>query len=224
VPALTWTSDRTLRIAIGTDAGESTYQRVRAVHAALHASPPLPACINITPTYAAVTLAFDLRRLLRDAGGHAGIETLVADRVAIAAQHPAPPPRLVEIPVCYEDPGCGPDLHDLAALRNLTAADVIRLHSGAIYTVRFLGFSPGFAYLAGLPPALHTPRLPTPRVSVPAGSVGIAGEQTGIYPRSTPGGWRLIGRTSLPMFDASRAEPATLRIGDRVRFIAVPRP
>lgn len=223
-PTLTWTSDRALRIGLGTDASDETHERVRAAHAALGGPDTLPACINITPTYAAVTLAFDLHRLLREAGGHARTEALIKERLAAASRRPMPQPRLVEIPVCYADPACGPDLEELAALRGLTAADVIRLHTGATYTVRFLGFSPGFAYLAGLPPALHTPRLATPRVSVPAGSVGIAGEQTGVYPRSTPGGWRLIGRTGTSMFDPTRATPATLGIGDHVRFVAVERP
>jgi KipI family sensor histidine kinase inhibitor len=127
--------------------------------------------------------------------------------------------RLVEIPVRYggED---GPDLADVAAHCGLAVDEVVRRHGAAEYCVYFIGFQPGFAYLGGLDAALHTPRRAEPRVAVPAGSVGIGGAQTGIYPLATPGGWQLIGRTSLALFDP-RAEPPTLLApGDRVRFVA----
>ncbi|MDM0045299.1 5-oxoprolinase subunit PxpB [Variovorax dokdonensis] len=127
--------------------------------------------------------------------------------------------RQVEIPVAYggED---GPDLHDVARHTGLTAQEVVRRHSQAEYVVYFLGFLPGFAFMGGLPPELATPRRSEPRVAVPARSVGIGGEQTGIYPLQSPGGWQLIGRTRLELFDP-KADPATLlRPGDRVRFVA----
>ena len=124
----------------------------------------------------------------------------------------------IEIPVRYggED---GPDLDEVAALHDLRAIDVIELHAGAMYRVLFLGFAPGFAYLGGLPAPLVTPRKATPRARVPAGSVGIAGEQTGVYPLAMPGGWQLIGRTDAQLWDVTRASPALLRSGDRVRFV-----
>ena len=128
-----------------------------------------------------------------------------------------PPVRTVEIPVSYGGE-YGPDLNDVAALHGLSAHDVVRLHSEAVYTVYFLGFVPGFAYMGGLPEALATPRLPAPRKRVEAGSVGIGGGQTGVYPFPTPGGWRLIGRTPLPMFQAGRENMSLLEIGDQVRF------
>jgi KipI family sensor histidine kinase inhibitor len=121
-----------------------------------------------------------------------------------------------EIGVTYD----GDDLEEVARLHGISSDDVIRLHSSAIYRVGFVGFSPGFAYLIGLPRVLHTPRLGTPRTRVPAGAVGIGGEFTGVYPRATPGGWLLIGRTDLPMFDAHRDPPSLLAPGDRVRFVA----
>jgi inhibitor of KinA len=105
----------------------------------------------------------------------------------------------------------------------LAVEEVVRLHAGAIYRVCFLGFTAGFAYLGGMPEALHTPRLATPRRAVAAGSVGIAGRQTGIYPTQTPGGWRLIGRTPLRMFDARAEPPTRVQAGDRVRFLAIDR-
>ncbi len=110
----------------------------------------------------------------------------------------------------------GEDLAVVAALHELSPAELIELHAGAIYTVAFVGFSPGFAYLAGLPPLLQTPRRDSPRTRVPAGSVGIGGQWTGIYPSATPGGWRLIGHAAASLFDAERG--ALLRPGDRVRF------
>jgi KipI family sensor histidine kinase inhibitor len=103
----------------------------------------------------------------------------------------------------------------------MTIDQIVALHSGAEHVVRFLGFAPGFAYIAGLPTALVVPRLDSPRVRVPAGSVGIAADRTGIYPREGPGGWRLIGRTPLKMFDVEREPAALLRAGDRVRFVPI---
>lgn len=121
------------------------------------------------------------------------------------------------IPVCY-DPPCSPDLADVASLTGLPTDTVVQLHHAATYHVRYIGFSPGFPYLSGLPTALSVPRLDQPRVRVPAGSVAIAADQAGIYPQSTPGGWRLIGQTPLALFDPARAQPSLLRPGDKVRF------
>jgi len=113
----------------------------------------------------------------------------------------------------------GPDLESVAAHCGLSEEEVIARHAGAEYRVGFMGFSPGFGYLVGLPGELATPRLSSPRKRVAAGSVGIAGSQTGVYPQATPGGWRLIGRTSEVMFDAERERPSLLRVGDVVRFV-----
>jgi len=130
--------------------------------------------------------------------------------------------RTLEIPVCYGGE-FGPDLDDVARHAQLSADEVVRLHAGASYEVCFLGFTAGFAYLGGLPEELATPRLATPRRAVAIGSVGIAGRQTGIYPAATPGGWRLIGRTPLTMFDPRNEPPTRLLPGDRVRFVAIER-
>jgi len=128
------------------------------------------------------------------------------------------PQRQVEIPVHYGGE-YGPDLAAVAAHCGLSEQQVIHRHSAAQYTVFFLGFQPGFAYLGGLPAALATPRRAEPRLRVPAGSVGIGGEQTGIYPASSPGGWQLIGHTRLKLFDPTAAQPTLLQPGDRVRFV-----
>jgi KipI family sensor histidine kinase inhibitor len=113
----------------------------------------------------------------------------------------------------------GVDLPEVARLHGMTEADIVEVHAEGTYTVGFLGFMPGFGYLLGLPPALATPRLATPRTRVPAGSVAIGGEFTGIYPRATPGGWRIIGRTEVDLFDPRCDPPALFSPGDRVRFV-----
>jgi len=129
-----------------------------------------------------------------------------------------PESRNIDIPVLYGT-AAGPDLGEVARHAGLTEKQVVELHASVDYVVWFLGFQPGFPYLGGLPEQLATPRRDEPRLLVPAGSVGIGGAQTGIYPLATPGGWQLIGHTPLPLFDPHRDEPVLLRPGDTVRFI-----
>lgn len=127
--------------------------------------------------------------------------------------------RTIEVPVRYGGSD-GPDLKSVASQHGLSAQEVVGLHTAPLYSVYFLGFMPGFAYMGGLDPRLATPRLATPRVHLPAGSVGIAGDQAGVYPLSSPGGWQIIGRTGLTLWDALRNPPALLTPGDQVRFVA----
>ncbi|HCR1077054.1 TPA: 5-oxoprolinase subunit PxpB [Enterobacter cloacae] len=129
-----------------------------------------------------------------------------------------PESRTIEIPVVYGGTG-GPDLGVVAEHSGLTEKQVVELHASVDYVVWFLGFQPGFPYLGGLPSALHTPRRAEPRLSVPAGTVAIGGEQTGIYPLASPGGWQLIGHTSMPLFEPGQDSPVLLRPGDTLRFI-----
>jgi len=126
----------------------------------------------------------------------------------------------MEIPTCYGGE-FGPDLNELAGLHGMTPSQVVELHASVAYVVYFLGFVPGFAYLGGLSEALATPRLDSPRRNTPPGSVGIADNQTGVYPFDTPGGWRLIGRTPIAMFRRDRENKSFLAIGDRVRFTPI---
>src|SRR5262249_45597643 len=130
--------------------------------------------------------------------------------------------RSVEVPVCY-DPEFAPDLDDVSRRTGRATKEVIDLHSTAEYRVACIGFVPGFPFLAGLAKELATPRRDTPRKEIPPGSVGIGGAQTGIYPLRSPGGWNLIGRTPLKLFDPTNNPPALLRAGDRVRFRAITR-
>lgn len=146
-------------------------------------------------------------------------DTLIQRLPELAAMPATPPePHRHEIGVHYD----GEDLADLARDLGMTPEELVRRHAAPVYRVAFLGFAPGFPYLTGLDPALHTSRRGEPRVRVPAGSVAIAGEFTGIYPRATPGGWHLIGRTNAVLFDAARASPALLAPGDEVRFRVLP--
>ncbi|WP_144202279.1 5-oxoprolinase subunit PxpB [Shewanella sp. KCT] len=128
--------------------------------------------------------------------------------------------RTIEIPVSYGGDG-GPDLLSVAQFHHLSPEEVVKLHSQASYQVFFIGFQPGFAYLEGLSKRLHTPRLATPRLTIPAGSVGIGGEQTGIYPLASPGGWQIIGQTQQTLFNPTSDTPCLLKPGDKVRFTPV---
>ena len=139
-----------------------------------------------------------------------------AEETASAA--PGRESRVHDIEVAYGG-DAGPDLAELARMHGLDERGVVELHASIHYTVGFLGFSPGFAYLIGLPATLATPRLATPRTRVPAGSVAIGGEFTGIYPRATPGGWRILGRTGVWLFDPSADPPTRLLPGDRVKIV-----
>ncbi len=178
---------------------------------------PIAGVRNLHPAYRSLLIKFSAL-LLR----HEELEEILRGYLDRMDKVALPEPRLVEIPVCYGGE-FGPDLEEVAELRGITTAQAIELHASTQYIVYFLGFAPGFAYLGELPEALVTSRLATPRRSVSAGSVGIAGSQTGVYPISTPGGWRLLGRTPVAMFRPERAEMSLLSIGDRVRFVPISR-
>jgi inhibitor of KinA len=137
-----------------------------------------------------------------------------------SAMDAAKPSRLIRIPVCY-DLALAPDLVSLAAEHKLDTEEVVKLHTGKTYRVFMIGFLPGFAYMGSVDEKIATPRKINPRTLVPAGSVGIAGEQTGVYPFDSPGGWQLIGQTPIKMFSATKAEPCLLQPGDDVQFYAV---
>ncbi|MGC2672696.1 MAG: 5-oxoprolinase subunit PxpB [Candidatus Acidiferrum sp.] len=178
---------------------------------------PIAGVRNLHPAYCSLLIKFDALKLR-----HEELEEILRGYVVRMEKMVLPVPRLVEIPVCYGGE-YGPDLKDVAELHGITTERVIELHATTTYTTYFLGFAPGFAYLGQLPEALATPRLALPRKFVPIGSVGIAGRQTGVYPISTPGGWRLLGRTPLAMFRLEREEMSLLSIGDRVQFVPISR-
>jgi KipI family sensor histidine kinase inhibitor len=174
--------------------------------------------VDVVPAFATVTVYYDITHVGAFSAFEARIAAVATQSIDVKAR--SLPDRLVEIPVCYGGEH-GPDFEAVARRAAVSLDQLIEIHSGGEYRVHAIGFVPGFGYLGGLPAKLHTPRRPTPRAQVAAGSVGIGGEQTGVYPMVTPGGWNLIGRTPLKMFDPLRTEPALLRVGDRVRFHAI---
>lgn len=178
---------------------------------------PVAGVRNVHPAYCSLLVQFDALKWTHDK-----LEEKLSKYLARVDKVRLPESRQVEIPVCYGGE-LGPDLDEVAALHKTTPEQVIKLHASGSYLVFFLGFVPGFAYLGELPKELVTPRLATPRKKVPVGSVGIAGNQTGVYPFETPGGWRLLGRTPVSMFRTDRDGLSLLSIGDRVRFAPISR-
>jgi inhibitor of KinA len=209
-------SDQSLLIYFGQQITRKANERVRRLLRLLELE-PVAGARNLHPAYCSVLVKFDALRLR-----HEELERKLRKYLERLEEVALPEPRQVEIPVCYGGE-CGPDLNEVAALHGMTPEQVIELHASTTYLVYFLGFVPGFAYLGELPEALVTPRLPAPRKKVPAGSVGIAGNQTGVYPFETPGGWRLLGRTPLAMFRTDREGLSLLSLGDHVRFVSVSR-
>ena len=216
-PLLSPLGDRALLIRLGTTIDAATHRRVRAACARLDAQ-PVAGTVELVPAYASVAVHYDPESVPNGAGSpferfSSAVSAALVDLEDVAL----PEPRTIEIPVCYGG-AFGPDLDEVAQRHALGPDDVIGLHAAATYDVYMLGFAPGFAYLGGLPPEIATPRRDEPRTAVPAGSVGIGGSQTGIYPLVSPGGWQLIGRTPRRLFDVTRECPALLSAGDRVRF------
>jgi inhibitor of KinA len=207
-------SDQSLLVYFGQQITLDAHQRVRKLLCLLE-SEPVAGIRNLHPAYCSLLVNFDGLKL-----SHGELEEILRGYLDRLEAVRLPERRQLEIPTCYGGE-FGPDLIEIATLHGLTPAQAIELHASVTYVVYFLGFVPGFAYLGQLPDALATPRLATPRRSAPPGSVGIAGNQTGVYPFATPGGWRLIGRTPIAMFRPDRNNMSFLSIGDRVRFIPI---
>jgi KipI family sensor histidine kinase inhibitor len=207
-------SDQSLLIYLGEEISLQVHERVRRLLLLLETE-PVAGVRNLHPAYCSLLVTFDALKITHDE-----LERILRGYVERTEDASLPEPRQLEIPACYGGE-FGPDLEEVAALHEMAPVRVIELHASVTYVVYFLGFVPGFAYLGELPHELATPRLAAPRRSVPAGSVAIAGNQTGVYPFATPGGWRLIGRTPIAMFRPDRANMSFLSIGDRVRFTPI---
>ncbi|HVQ32201.1 MAG TPA: 5-oxoprolinase subunit PxpB, partial [Vicinamibacteria bacterium] len=207
--------DAALTVELGDVVDPVLNARVRALDRALLAR-PFHGFLESVPTHRSLLVCFDPSRI---AFAEASLALSAIETQASGSEDPS---ALHEIPVRYggED---GPDLEAVAQRAGLTAREVVELHAGREYTAFMLGFLPGFAYLGLLPEILDTPRLETPRVRVHAGSVGVAGRLTGVYPAAVPGGWSLIGRASTRLFDPRSDPPTLISPGDRVRFVAVDR-
>ena len=218
--------DAAVVVQFGDAISPATHAAIRAfgAHLARH---PFPGLREGVPAFTTLTVYYD-PWLASGGGRHPPYETVAAALRALLATVGAPAaadeaPAVetpAEIPVCYGG-AWGPDLDVVARHAGLSAAEVVARHAAPEYLVYMIGFAPGFPYLGGLDAGLATPRLAQPRPRVPAGTVGIAGPQTGIYPLPTPGGWQLIGRTPLRLFDAARAAPSLLRAGQALRFVPI---
>lgn len=206
--------DRALTVALPGADGVSSRTLVRCLTASVRADAPA-GITAIVPAIESLTLHYDPNRVGFDAIRDYLTATL--DALVITDEEPVVP---VVIPVCYGGE-FGPDLGDVATAHRTSDEAIVAAHTAGLYTVAMIGFLPGFPYLEGLPPELHTPRRSTPRTAVPAGSVGIGGSSTGVYPYTSPGGWHIIGRTPRALFSPTRARPALLQAGDRVRFTAI---
>lgn len=208
--------DAAILVTFGDSIDQAINRRVHAAAAAIRMarSGGAPWATPI-PSYASLLVGYDARWVDYE-NAAAALDALLA-----ASPEPADEPEsqaLIEIPVRYGGDD-GPDLDAVAERTGLTPAQVVDLHSSVVYRAYLLGFAPGFAYLGELPAELELPRRDTPRQRVPAGSVAIAGRQTAVYPLSTPGGWHLIGRTDLVVWDVQRSSPALIAAGDAVRFV-----
>ncbi|MBC7872664.1 MAG: 5-oxoprolinase subunit PxpB [Ferruginibacter sp.] len=184
---------------------------------------PLPGMIEAVPAYSSLTIYYDMVALKRRITGSLTLFEWMQQQLNERLQQPVSytevKERLINIPVCYEGE-FAPDIQQLAAAKSITVEEVTQLHISKSYKVYMLGFLPGFAYMGKVDEKISMPRKPVPVNMVP-GSVGIAGLQTGIYPMASPGGWQVIGRTPLKLFDADREEPALLAAGDRVQFYSI---
>jgi inhibitor of KinA len=209
-------SDSSLLVVLGYTVSHDNHERVMSLFVALQQLND-PRIRNLHPAYASISVDFDPLRM-----SHEEAASLLENLAVPEKTQYQRPVNIVTIPVCY-DLEFGPDLEDIANHAKIPAREVIRLHSSATYRVHFLGFTPGFAYLGGLPEVLHMPRLSRPRTQVPAGTVAIAGSQAGVYPVDSPGGWQLIGRTPMRVFDPNATRPALLGPGDLVKFSAIDR-
>lgn len=206
--------DKGLTVEFGNEISESVNRKVRNLYLAIQKS-QIAGIYEMIPTYRSLLIQYNPIETEIDSL----IESLrkIEDKLDSIE---LPKPRIIEIPTIYGGE-FGEDLNFVAEHNGISADEVIKIHSSVDYLIYMLGFTPGFPYLGGMSNKIETPRLKTPRTKIPAGSVGIAGKQTGIYPIESPGGWQLIGRTPLKLYDPRRSTPIILRAGDYLRFVPV---
>jgi inhibitor of KinA len=222
--------DSALLVRLENDLFKSSDESLRNVLDALRQlqAAQIPGVIDLTSAYTSVAVFFDPVRVVEAGAPIASVIDWLTEKIQRALHKDAKrkqkkvESRIVEIPVCYEDE-FAPDLGDVARRASISKEEVTKIHTAPEYRVACVGFTPGFGFLSGLDPKLATPRRATPRTDVPLGSVAIGGTQTGVYPMRSPGGWNIIGRTPLRMFDVHRDPPTLLCAGDRVRFRGITR-
>jgi inhibitor of KinA len=215
--------DHAITIELGVEIAVSINQKVIALFHYLTKN-PLEGVKDIIPAYTTLTLVYDtslLKKKYPEISVYERMSLRLQQIVEQVTTEVASASVTVKIPVCY-DLSLAPDIASLAEIHQLTTAEIIQLHTGKTYRVYMIGFLPGFAYMGPVDKKIITPRRSEPRKWVPAGSIGIAGEQTGIYPFDSPGGWQLIGRTPVRIFDPGKREPCFLQPGNQVEFYSIP--
>ncbi|OXT16243.1 kinase [Bacillus sp. OG2] len=210
--------DSCIILEFGSSIEPGSNQKVRKA-ASLLSKKPFTGMIECVPAFHTLAVHYD-PYAVGTLSPFEAASSLIAEMLAEKIQLDVHSPRLLDIPVCYEG-AHAPDLPFVARSNGLSEKEVIEIHSKRDYEIYFLGFSPGFPFLGGMDPRIAAPRKTSPRLKIPSGSVGIAGGQTGIYPSETPGGWQIIGRTPIALFDPKREEPSYLKPGDRLRFIPI---
>ncbi len=206
--------DKAVSVEFGNTIDPKINQRIRAFTLAL-ARQGMKGIVELVPSYRSVMVHYRPEEILyRELADGLMAAAKLADSMEL------PPAEVVEIPVLYNRE-TGPDLAFVAEHSGKSIDEVIKIHTSTEYLIYMLGFTPGFPYLGGMSKEIATPRLQSPRIKIPGGSVGIAGEQTGVYPIDSPGGWQLIGRTPVKLYDPSRETPILLNAGQYIRFVAI---
>lgn len=217
-------SENAISLEFGDDINELLLEKITRINQCIKQK-PFAGLLSTIPAYNTLTLYFNFDDLMNDVSvkGATCLEKILAYVEAINVEtknNQSTQNQIIQIPVCY-DYTFGYDLEELSLFHQLKREEVIEIHSRAVYTVFMIGFVPGFPYLGGLSERLTSPRKQTPRTAIPAGSVGIAGQQTGIYPLETPGGWQIIGRTPLKLFDVNKKQPSLLKAGEKIKFESI---
>ena len=208
--------DRSVLVELGDEISLDVNQQIRELFVALDQR-MIDGILELIPGYRSLLVVFNPLEIELEK-----LKSVIDETVGQLDSAQLPPPKIVKIPVSYGDE-YGPDLEWVAEYQKMTTEEVIQLHIEPLYSVYMIGFMPGFPYLGEVPDALMTPRRETPRTHVPQGSVAIAQKQTGIYPVQSPGGWQIIGRTPVSLFDPEKKQPSLLQMGDQVKFYAISR-
>jgi inhibitor of KinA len=214
--------DSAVVIQLGDAIEIDTHEKVKKVTSFFEKNPQ-KWLIEIIPAFTTVTLYYDPMTILQEKNEklpYEGVCSILSELLSHEFEQDSASARVIEIPVCYGGE-YGPDLEEVAHIHGLSVEEVISKHTNGDYLVYMIGFAPGFPYVGGLDPDLATPRRKSPRLKIPAGSVGIAGDQTGVYPIETPGGWQLIGRTPLSLFQPDEETPSLLQAGDHIKFVSI---
>ena len=213
-PRFLLAGDRGLLVEFGASIDPEINQKVQHIFLSLEKT-PIHGVTEVIPTYRSILIFYN-----PSLSDPESLKKAILDRENRLGSMEIPPPETTEIPVCYGD-NFGPDLEFVAQHNNLTPEEVIQIHTSGTYLIYMLGFTPGFPFLGGLSEKLFTPRLENPRQLVPAGSVGIANNQTGIYSIDSPGGWQLIGKTPIKLYDPTSSSPFLLKAGNYLRFTSI---